>query len=294
MTEGILLVILAGIIWAAVGVIMSYVASSGRAIPSFYATAGLLAAVFASAFVVRWPAVTDGEVTRLGEMALWVGISGVANGLGKALVVMTMRRGHRGMILAIANASMVVPFMAAAVLWGEEYTETVWVGVACMLAAVVLLARHDRAAPQTTRIRSWLLPTLLALAIMGIGRTAVIVPSRWAGWDDAARLRPVVALAAAGLVHVAIMLVRRIPFDRRLLPHAALWAALAVVAYSIFFRAVDILGKLGLSGIVFPTAVGVCVMAFSLYSHVRLREPYTPRALTGLGLALLGLALIAV
>jgi drug/metabolite transporter (DMT)-like permease len=294
MVEGILLTVLAGLIWATVGVVMSHVASSGRSVSSFYATAGLLSAAMAAAFVVDWPVLLSGGNRDAGSILLWAGLTGVSNAVSKALMVIAMRRGHRGAIVAICNASMILPFVAAAILWRESHSTVSWVGVAGIVCALALLVRKGRSEEEGSPAASgWLLLVIVAFVILGLGRTAAGVPSKL-GLVDAARLRPVAALLVQGVIHVAIMLKLRIPFDRRLLPHAVAWATLAVVSYVVLFRALDLLSPYDMMGIVFPTAVGICVVAFSIYSHLRLHEPYDRRTLTGLALALLGLGLIAV
>jgi multidrug transporter EmrE-like cation transporter len=47
-----------------------------------------------------------------------------------------------------------------------------------------------------------------------------------------------------------------------------------------------------MGGLAFPVAVGTCIAGFSIYSQVRLRERYSPGALIGVCLVLLGMACI--
>ena len=58
------------------------------------------------------------------------------------------------------------------------------------------------------------------------------------------------------------------------------------------YKSLDLGGKIGLSGVVFPCVVGTCIAGFSIYSALRLKEKYSVLALAGVALCILGVVLI--
>jgi drug/metabolite transporter (DMT)-like permease len=289
---GIVCVTLTGLIWATIAVIQSRVARSGRSIPSFYAAGFSLAAVISWVIFPEWSEGAGRPGPLLWAVVLWVGLSGLNNGAGKALVIGAMRHGHKAVTLALSQATMLVPFLGGVALWGERPSGLGWAGVAAAGAGAVLLALHRRPGREDESCdRLWLPLALLAFAIIGSGRTLFVASTHW-GDGPALSLRTPVALTAAGGIHVAIMLARRTPYDRKLLKLSVVFSLLAVVGYELMFTGTGLLEQEGLSGLAFPVGVAVSIAAFSAYSRFVLREPYNPHSLAGLGLTVTGLALM--
>jgi drug/metabolite transporter (DMT)-like permease len=292
MLLGILGAVAVGLIWATIAVIQSRVARSGRSISSFYAAGFSLAALISWVLFPDWSGGAVRATPLLAAVVLWVGLSGVGNGAGKALVIGAMRHGHKAVTLALSQATMLVPFLAGVVLWREQPSLAAWLGVALAGTGAVVLALHRRPGdPDEECDRLWLPLALLSFAIIGAGRTLFISSSHW-GAGPALSLRTPVALTAAACIHLLLMLVRRIPYDTALLKLSALFAVLAVVGYEVMFAATDRLEGHGLSGLTFPVGVAVSIAAFSLYSRFVLGEPYNRRSLTGLALTVAGLVLM--
>ena len=61
-----------------------------------------------------------------------------------------------------------------------------------------------------------------------------------------------------------------------------------------FYRGLDLLVKTGCAGLGYPLAIGVCVIGFSFYSILILKEKFASLSLAGLGAVCIGIILIAI
>jgi multidrug transporter EmrE-like cation transporter len=294
MLTGILLIIVAGILWGGVGVLFSRVIRAGVPAPAYYASAALFVLPLAAAFHVRWSVLLHEPVPLAGRLAVVMGLGGMANLTGMLLMMAAMRRGHQGASWAIGQTAMVIPFLASVLVWGDQVSAVKFGGVASVAGAIVLLGlSRDRGRPGPLDVR-WLATALLCLAVLGAAQTLFTVPSRWPGWTDAANLRiPLGALG--GLVVGGIVCVARgIRPNRLALTYAACGALLTVISQNLFFDALDRLAASGLLFAAYPLAVGVCIVAFALYSRLALREHFGWGKAGGVALGLLGITLISV
>lgn len=292
MSEGLALNILVGFLWACVGMVMTGVASSGGSIFAFYGLGCTLVAAIGWVALVDWSVMQDG-VPRMAELFFWIGLGGAVNALGQTLMISTMRRGHKAITWGIGQSAMLIPFLASVVIWRESPGTFGWSGMGLLLAALVVMARGRRRDAGEAIDPRWLLMALSTLVLLGSAQALFSVPSHWAGWTDAARLRTPVSLSAAATVHILVMIGTRQTLERRTMKLSVLWTALALAAYVILFRCLDLMSAVGLSGVVFPIGIGTCVVVFACYSRFRLKEEFGLSDIAGIALALAGMTLIA-
>ena len=92
------------------------------------------------------------------------------------------------------------------------------------------------------------------------------------------------------VIQVAAIVGRR--YSRNMpVKEAILQAALLVPSHFLIFEALDIYEQHGVSGLGYPTAVSTCLMGFSLYSVVILRERLTLLRAMGLACGFIGVVL---
>ncbi|MCF7854143.1 MAG: DMT family transporter [Candidatus Pacebacteria bacterium] len=294
MYHAIALNIVLGLLWATLGIIMSSVARRGESILFFYAVGSLLVALAGWTVVVDWEVLLAGDAPRLGNLLLAVAIAGGVNGLAQFLMVSTMRRGHQGVTWAIGQSAMVIPFVASVIIWHEEAPMHRWLGITLLVTAIMLMGwRRNHEKAELSSDPAWFWFALLTLCVIGTSQVAAGIPSRWPDWSDAANLRMPVFVTAGAFVHSTVLMARRMKVSGGAVKLALPWAGVAVVAYLILFKCLDWMGEYGLVGIVYPIGIGTCIVAFSLYSGLRLREKFTPAICVGLVLAVAGIALIA-
>ncbi len=228
-----------------------------------------------------------------------IGLSGIVSGFGMLLMTRSMALGHGGISWAISQSSLVVPFLAGVLAWGDRSGPSGWAGLALVLAMIVVLGRRQGgtetavAAPKPGR-RAWVATVAAAFASLGISQTLSSVPSRWAGWSDVSGLR--IALSAAGFLAVMLVLFLFAKDRRpgRLAPLLALaHGLLGFLGQAAFFASLDRLAPLGLAAAAFPVSIGTTILSFALYSALVVRERFRALDIVSLAAGSAGIALLA-
>ncbi len=296
MLPGLTLIIVTGLLWGAVGIVHSRVARGRLSFTGYGAMSSAVAAGVAAAFYVRWTPLLDGTATRTGPL---VAVMCAAMGLnvgGFLLVQRAMRRGHQAGTWTVAQSAMVFPFLAGVVVWGDLLSPARVAGFVAILVGVAAIGRgraavlDGRPAGQGGR---WFGPALLAFGLLGGQQVLTHVPSRWAGWTDAANLRATIMFVAGAGAYGALTVWRRDWPGRREALLAVVGATLALSGQGCLFAGMDRLSAVGLGAVVYPTAIGVCILTFALYSHLVLREPASGYHWLGLACCIGGIAVIA-
>lgn len=309
MLQGILLALASGLAFGAVGAVLRRVSRAGGSLVTYYVLFGAFYLALSLVFQVRWSRLAAAD--RLPQLALAIGLSGIVSGLGMLLMTRSMSLGHGGISWAISQSAFVVPFVAGVLLWGDRSGWGGWTGLALVLAMVAALGLRQEsgsaddevggpvgaasATPRGAKPRAaWLASVTGAFAALGVSQALSSVPSRWAGWTDAAGLR--VALSAAGFLAVLFVL---FVFTRdrrpgRLVPLLALaHGALGFLGQAAFFASLDRLTPLGLAAAAFPVSIGTTILSFSLYSALVLRERFRALDIAALAAGTAGIALLA-
>ncbi len=298
---GIILAVLAGLLWAGVAALFSYVARHKKDPVAVIALASLVSVS------VMWVACPDygkllaGEATRIGDLAIVMGIGGLCIGMGMIALPAAMHMGHHGATWTIGQSSLVMPVVVGLLVWGDQPAAHNLVGVAIVLAALVCLgiAKEKDPTPEegdeTPRHprKTWFAVAILAFLFIGLEQTIKTIPSTWTDWEDVARLRAPFALTASMVVYQGVAIVKR--RYRRPLPikEALILPALVVPSHFIIYRALDLFDAAGKAGLGFPTAVSTSIVTFALYSVFVLKEPLTRWRAVGLVLCVAGVIMVA-
>ncbi len=294
MATAVLINLGVGVLFVLIGILASKVASHGRSIIVFFAMGSAMTAACMWILVVKWPVLLHEPIPRLWPLIGCMTAAGSVNALGQILTVLSMRHGHKGLSWAMVQSAMVISFLAGWAIFGDRIGLPGWFGVASILAAIGLLATSGkRREPETPPNTTWLLINLAALIIIGAAQTLMGIPSRWEGWTDVARIRIPISLTAGACVHTAFVTIRRHGIDPRTFKLSLAWVAVSFFSYLGTFTCLDLLAELDIAGVFFPTAIGVCIFGFSIYSKWRLHEHFNARSITGLALTLAGVALLA-
>jgi len=295
MLEGILIAMATGVVWTFIGVVMSHCSRSKMDFMSYYAANSLLSTLLTMALYARWDVIARGEVQSPSALASCIAGSGVVNAIGLALMQLAMKRGHNGVIWAIGQSALAIPFLCGIFIFGEHGGAMKFAGVAFILAGMLLpsLLGGNGEGEQGS---GWLKLTLGAFLLFGIGQTLQSVPSYWHGWQDAANVRPTLGCAGAFLGAVAFSAFQgRIPLpDRKTFLLALGMAALNAFSVKLFYVALDKLSAGGAASLCFPLIVGSCIAAFSAYSLFVLRERSRWQNWFGMGATLAGIFTISI
>jgi drug/metabolite transporter (DMT)-like permease len=295
--SGILIAIGTGLIWTFVGVIMSHCSRAKLEFLDYFAASSLFTGLLTMLVYVRWDVVTSGAIMNPAPLLISIIGAALVNGVGLITMQLAMKQGHNGLIWAIGQSALVVPFLCGIVIHGEKGNPGQFTGVGLILLGMLLpslLNEHRRKGQAGGR--TWPILTFTAFLLFGLGQSLQSLPSFWAGWRDNANIRP--SLSSIGSL-ASVMIFSacrgRMPRpDRKTLTLALGMAALNTLSIKLFYVSLDKLSASGMASLGFPLIVGACIVGFFAYSLLILRETSRWFNWFGLTATLAGIFLISV
>jgi cation transport ATPase len=251
------------------------------------------AALASAATVLRWNVSTTWQAqTPLVSLML---LSGALGQVSMALNGLAMRAAptQNSITWTLFQMAMVVPFLWAAVFWGQRVSWCQWVAFAPLLLSLIALMPDGK--PASSEVESsltkWLQFLFAGFSVAGLSQL-LSQEAALRQFNDALNLRVPVSLAAGGACLWAMT------FLKRQLPTAVYWrigtmTGLVVATGNVtLFAALDGLTLTGRTYIVFPMAVGGSILLYSLYQMVSRRESFGWRKAFGLICGVAGLILL--
>lgn len=294
MIFGILICVAVGIYWGYIGVAVSRVLRPGEDPVRFFLTMNLLLGAASWLVLPRWGMLLGpDQVPRLADLWTVMPIAGFLNVTFILVLSAAMKRGHQGMSWTIGQCCMVWPFLISMFWWHDRVAWHGIVGVGLVLSTIILLGALREKKRDRPVDRSWLPIVLLAFLIGGAGQTMTTVPSRWEGFADAARVRyPIFILGQLAAAASAAVLRRTGP-AKRYVPICLVLSIFGLVSGQLFYKAMDNLRHAGILAVAYPLAVGVCILTFTLYSRIILKEHFGWAQWTAVGLGFAGILLVS-
>ncbi len=280
--------------WGAVGVVYSRINRSGTNFYACLTVGNIFGVLAAAATLVDWDALLAGP-PRVWALVGVIGGMALCNALAFSLMQWTMRRGHHGAIFSISQSAMIVPFTAAAIVFGETLCPERLIGITLIICGVIGfgLAKPGRI-EQPAQDQAWLIGAIVSLLLVGLSQTLSTIPSHWTGWSDTAHLRVPLLLLGYMLSYGTPMVIKKSRIGRSEIIYGAIFAALALGSQALIFLAMDRLAPLHALGLTYPIGVGTSVLAFAAYSHFILREPYGWMQYLAIGLNIFGITFLAI
>lgn len=294
MSSGLALTILTGVMWIGVGVVFSLAAKGQRCFISFMFVQSAVSTLAAWALIPDYDALLQGSHSRSWELAGVMALVALLGAGGFFAMKKAMQDGRHGAAWTISQSAMIVPFAASLLLWHEKAATLGWTGLALMLAGLPLCSSGKAGAGGKEPSKGWLPCVLLSFALLGASQAASMAPSHWDGWTDKANLRaPLLFLISSALwLAAAWACGRRLDFAQSW-RGATLYALFALAGQLLLYKALDAMSAEGMSGVVYPLAIGICVGGFLLYSAVFLKERPTFFNLAGAACSIAGMAALA-
>ena len=271
MTQAILLMLLTGLVWTAVGVLFGAAPSERDRLYSFFAIGNLMFCVFSLA--TQPPsAATVPEVLRMSALIV---PSALMEVIAFLLLKRAMERGSQGVAWCVAQSAMVIPFLCLVAFMRNPASAAQWAGLASVLAGLALLGREKPDGEADAKDAAYILLALAAFALLGLGQFLRLVPG-YAGFS------PVVVCSAKRLWNIGAACRSAVPYG--------IVVALGEIC---FYLATDAADKLLLTSIVMPVSIGTCILLFTLYCRIFRRERLSPGGWIAVALDIIGIALLS-
>ena len=296
--EGFLLVAAAGFCWIGIGVAVSCCSARGW---NYNIVQGLnsLGSVLISLALLAFGALRTGSSDfSLFGFALCA-LGGFANFYNYVLTGKAMARGPNGLVWGIMQSGLVGAFLMGVIFFGEKPTLFQLAGLLLILGGVLAMgiAKNNGSAARGKR---WVPLALGALLLAMTTQCCNTLPSYFPEMGKNGILSRMLGGGLGSLLGFAITtlpgMIRKRDFGGRgewIIAGILILMGLAA-SFFFFFRGLDRLAEIGCAGLGYPLAIGVCVIGFSLYSLLILKEKFARASLAGLGAACLGIIMIAI
>jgi uncharacterized membrane protein len=296
MLIGLMWTLATGLIWFGVGVVQSQAAQRQIDRRLFFGLYSASITALAWATLPDYGVLRVGAVPQLPSLAVVMLAAGVTSLLGTQLLQKALSSGHQAASWTIGQSAMVLPFLAGVFLFGEPLSTSRLAGMLCILVSLVafgLVQAPGTAASKVSSDQRWFWLALGAFLLIGVSQVFTLLPSHWANWADTARLRIPLVFSGGFILTVGPLLRNRRLLNRRTTLMALLLTAAVFPGQILLYRAVDALSAVGMTALVYPVAVGTCILGFALYSAVVVREGLNGAQVVGIVLGAIGISLIA-
>ena len=294
---GFFLVITAGICWIGVGISVSKCSERGW---NYNIVQGLnyLGSTLLCGLLLAGSGAGPGAGKIFGWGFLLSCLAGITNFFTYVFTSKAMRRGPNGLVWGIMQAGMIGSFLMGVIFFGEKATHLRVLGLALILGGVLVMG-SGKDSKITVRGENWVLASFAAFLLVMITHCCNALPS----YLPAARAGSLVrttGLYFGGVIGFLFTtlpgMIRKRDFGGRGEWINALILMILNTATSlfIFYRGLDLLAKNGCGGLGYPISIGVCVVGFSLYSLLIMKEKFARLSIAGLAAVCLGIIVISV
>ncbi|MCQ2403988.1 MAG: EamA family transporter [Lentisphaeria bacterium] len=308
MLIGVILLLLLGVAWTIEGCMYSITAEKKLNFTYVFLGCAILNVVVGCALLPFQPMPDFHDRTVLILLGV-IFSAGLATYTSAFLLTKSMESGPNGILWAIYQAAMLFPFSIGILVHGDAATVTRLVGIGALTIGILLLGvggdlkKQAKAKASSGSRWRWLLPGVASFFVNGLAQYLMTISSRYPeALDQLTNINRTTVLnlgiIAAGLVYSFA----HGELTKRSSRHdvvMALWMAIlmAVIAlvgyYFLLFPGSDRLTAAGAGAIVYPLPVGTCIIVFTIYSLIHLREKYTIPEWLGLLLSTAGVVVIS-
>ena len=223
---------------------------------------------------------------------------GVFNCIMLCLMANAMQKGPNGIIWAVIQSAMIFPFLLGVIAFGESPKPVRIAGLCAILLSLILSgAGRDN----TGKGNEWKVPAFIAFLLTGAGHVLVSLPSFF---ESSRALPPPFRILATGtgvlITSAVILRFRRHEFSLKAnLRSKYLWIYTGslqffglISACLLQYPSMDALARHGIGGASYPIMIASCLVGFSLFSLLYLKEKLTLLQYAALGCCVAGIPLI--
>ena len=313
MALGILFAILTGLSWVVSGAVVGLAEKRGCGTSRQQLIGGALKAAITLAVLAAGVALRPGAAafslrSDMQSFLLTV-LCGFMNYWGAVCMGRAMLRGPNGIVWTIVQSGFIFPFALGVALRNTPLTAANAAGAVCVMAGVVCCGKAKGSGHEPRDGASWLAPALAGFALCGATQCAQCLAAMGPHETrPSALLRILFELTGAfcAIIPHRLWLWHRnravaAPADpdlgakyRFLLKICSIHAAIFFAAgFWWLYNALDRLEAAGLIAVANPLMLASCLVGFTIYGAVALRERPSRAQLLGTLFALAGIALIA-
>lgn len=298
MSTGVVLVLLTGLLWSFIGVVLSYAARLKVWYPLLALFSSSIGVVVCLLFFSDTEAILNTKTTDFSKLAVVMISSGVIGGIANLSMQTAMSKGHHGITWSISQSALIGPFLFGVLFYGETAGGLRLGGLVCIVASLAAFGANRSASGQktgdsTNTISTGFLWALLALVLFASQQILTVIPSKEC-WEDVGKLRTPLIFVGSIIMNSIMIITLRSPQKKwglALLLGLAM-SVITIISRVLLFRALDILATFDSSAIGYPIAVGTCIIGFSIYSMVILKETINHKTALGLLLGICGIICI--
>ena len=294
---GVVLMLLSGAFWAASGVVVAAGTTKKVSMAEAMCCSALFSISVAVPVLFCRPDPAVEMSVRLQALAAVAG-AGFVNFFHMVLMRCAMRNGPNGIAWAIIQSGMVIPFLVGTLFFGEKASFPRLTGLALLLAALVLFARtRDNSARGNRKV--WLLASLTGFFLAGTNQTLINLPSYFQVADAVGPVSRTLALQTgifcAWLFTTPFRYSQAVHgFSRATLLTAAGLATVGVCnGFFVQYYGMNMLAQSGFGSVSIPITSASCLIFFTLFSLLKLREKLSSASCLALLFCIIGVILMS-
>ncbi len=275
MFPGFLLLLMVGGCWTAIGITLTFARRSGCRGELFFFIGSVLAALLT---VLTLGIAGELRVPEGAERVIAAIVAGaVLNAASQFLTMRNLSRGGCALYFALSRVGFAVSFLWSVAVWGEALSCWNAIGILCLIVTVVLSAmnRHAEAGERVKHGR--LLMALLSSCCAGASQICIIWPSVHSA-GRAPVLHPLMSALILFLVNCVCFGIWALARRKETVAWGKVcriggaWGVAAFASYGLLFPTLNLMGRIGKAGIVYPVAGAVMIFVYALYTRFFLKE----------------------
>ena len=289
MITGLVLTILTGIFWMAVGIIYSRVAGKRLNFTAFMLVYSLAYGIFVCA--VRTPyLVPFQEICKLAKIMLPASLLGMA---GFLALYMAMKKSSHAVAWSFTQSAMIVPFLGGWLMLGSKVSCINIAGAVLLLTALCLFGRNKAGDSGENTALSGILWSIGSLLLTGLSQFLTLLPGMWFdGNSELLSWRLPLQVLPLIVVWLIALAIRREKIDLSAIKWGILYGVIVSIGQILLYLALDRMQQYQLSNAVYPTAIAMCIILFTVYCRIFRNERFTPLSIAGLLIMLCGMVTI--
>ena len=296
MISGIVLLILAGICWVAIGIAVSRCAATGLN----YNIVQMISSAGAALISVPVLFLSGGRPELPGKILLAVFLlhfgAGVANYFNYVLTARAMRLGHNGIVWGMMQSGLLAPFLMGVLFFNVPLPLGRVLGIAAILCGILLLGvtRDPGAGRRSSSRARWLIPAFGAFLLAGVTQCCNSLPSYWKIAADSGSVFRTFSCMTGNAVGFLICLefdpaLRRSPRSAEWKIGLLLLLLFCLSNYFFFYNGLNLVAEAGAGSIGYPIPIGVCIVGCTVYCAVHRKERFPLAGWIGLIAVTLGI-----